>query len=84
MNANISFLEIKSLVSRWAEEYAIDECEEMHFPFAPDTAGSQSQALWSLVDSGRVQSTRGLKLYYERYAETIKARTGESVQRVAC
>ncbi len=68
MNANISFLEIKSLVSRWAEEYAIDECEEMHFP----------------VDSGRVQSTRGLKLYYERYAETIKARTGESVQRVAC
>ncbi len=73
MNANISFLEIKSLVSRWAEEYAIDEYEEMHFPFAPDTAGSQSQALWSLVDSGRVQSTRA-----------IKARTGESVQRVAC
>ena len=84
MTANISFLEIKSLVAKWAAEYAIDEYEEMHFPFAPETSGSQSQALWSLVDSGRVQSVRGLKLYYERYAETIKARTGESVERIAC
>ncbi len=84
MTANISFLEIKKLVSRWAAEYEVDEYEEMHFPFTPEVAGSQAQALWSLVDSGRVQSVRGLKCYYERYAETIKARTGESVQRIAC
>ncbi len=84
MNAeNITYLDIKKLVPAWAEEYGIDEYEEMHFPFSPEVAGSQNQALWSLVDTGHVSSVRGLKLYYERYADTIKARSGECVQRVA-
>ncbi len=63
----MTFIEIKNELDSWCEEYGIDRGDTMHYPFRPEETMTIMQAMWRLHSEGRVNSMRGLRIYFDRY-----------------
>lgn len=65
----LNYLQIKTELDKWCDEYGIWPSDGMYYPWEPECQMTIIQCLWRMHSEGRVNTFRGLRHYFDRYVE---------------